>query len=178
MTHRQGLWERARVVGRRHRLWLLPFGVAVLFGCLGSIDATEEFVAARGWPVERAVVVSVESDGSGWGCGKFDDHAVIAWRALRPSGTSDDSFTDLASCDDVTVGEVHEVVRVREGDEWVVYVDPPRSKKDVARDGATLAAVGFLGTWLLRGARVVLAGAVGRLLPAGDGRHRAGPWGG
>jgi len=160
------------------RLWLLPAGMALMLGCLGGIDAAWDFSYTHGWPAERAVVTSVEPDRSSGSCGKVGGNVIIGWRVLDPSRTRGDEFIGTASCDLVSVDEVHEIVRVPTGDEWDVYVDPSRSKGDVAGEVAIHAAIGFLGTWLVLGAPVIFWAVVGRLWPSRRGRHRAGPAGG
>lgn len=167
-------WQRVLRVSAPSRLWLLPVGIGVMFGYLGAMDAAWDYSKTDGWPVERAVVTSVESDRSG-SCGKVGGRVVIGWRVLDPSRTRGDAFVGTASCDLVSVDEVHEIVRVPTDDEWDVYVDPSRSKTDVGREVAIHAALGFLGTWLVLGAPVIFRAVVGRLWPSRRGRHRAGP---
>ncbi|KRB76914.1 hypothetical protein ASE01_09090 [Nocardioides sp. Root190] len=153
--------------------WAAGFSVA--FG----VEMFDEYQAVRGHPTEQAEVLSVAEVETGWfECGKGGgDRVVVGWRVADPADGMPREFVGSPSCDDsVEVGERHPVVRVAEGDDYDVYVDPVTSSGDVRRwaaigagAGAALAAAYLLAAALLSR---LLSSLLDRFWPKGSGRRR------
>lgn len=132
--------------------WLFAAIISLLMAAVFFLTSGPELSETRGYPREQAEVVTIH-DESWFGCGKHEGPRTdVTWRSDDPPAGLPGTFRDRSSCNgELEVGERYEVVRVADGDDLEVYVDPVSSQTQVVQLTAFGAAAGFGVAWVAVG---------------------------